>query len=114
MSREYHNWHLMHQQVDEYSILKTKKPGQHDDKPFQEVVCKTNKDNLRRWQEDVARKKLVFLKLSRDEICQKQFRDCIFLEKQIMPKTRLGSQMAFTGAQRIVLHVLFSTLTSAF
>ena len=34
----------MHQQVDEYSILKTKKPGQHDDKPFQEVVCKINKD----------------------------------------------------------------------
>ena len=61
----------MHQQVDEYSILKTKKPGQHDDKPFQEVVCKTNKDNLRRWWEDIPRKKLVVLKPSRDEICQK-------------------------------------------
>ena len=82
MSREYHNWHPMQQQVDEYSILKTKKPGQHDDKPFQEVLCKTNKDNSRRWREDVAREKIVFLKPSRDETCQNNYVTAFFEENK--------------------------------
>ena len=102
---------LCNNKLTNIQYWKQKKPGQHDDKPFKEVVCKTIKD-LRRWREDVARKKLVVLKPSRDEVCQKQFRDCIFWGKQIMPKTQLWSQMALTGAPRLVLHVSCSTLTS--
>ena len=68
---------LCNNKLTNIQYWKQKKPGQHDDKPFKEVVCKTIKD-LRRWREDVARKKLVVLKPSRDEVCQKQFCDCIF------------------------------------